>query len=239
MTKALILGCSHAAGAEIYKDPDLLISDDHKKTYGAQNSFPALIAQSLNHVPMNHAISGGSNDAIFRIFESQLESLSTNDIVIACWTGFDRGEVWYTKENRWLPIATNINVNQIQSDPVLLQGQPIGSIITDSKFFEEYAKIWNIMEANLPRGRLNKLKNILALNSLASMYDIKVINIDSFYPVQNFKWPSGIFWPVNISFCDWCNQQQFYRTDWGHYFRPAHQAYADLVLKTLSNCANW
>ena len=235
MHKALILGCSHAAGAEMDKDPNVKINSNQRNTYGAQNSFPVIIAQSLNYQPLNHAMAGGSNDAIFRIFESELVNLSSSDIVIACWTGFDRGEVWYSAEQRWLQISHNLfNTHQIIPNPVLLQGINQSGLITDSNFFQEYGKLWNIMEANIHRGRLNKMKNILSLNSLAQAHKIQVINIDSFYPIREYSWPENISWPLpNTTFCDWCDQQQFYRTNWGHYFRPAHQAYANLILENV------
>jgi len=234
MNKALILGCSHAAGAEMYKDPNVKIDDNQRDTYGAQNSFPVIIAQSLNYQPLNHAIAGGSNDAIFRIFESELVNLSSSDIVIACWTGFGRGEVWYGAEQRWLQISHNLNTHQTKPNPVLLQGINQGGHITDSKFFQEYGKLWNVMEDNIHRGRLNKIKNILSLNSLAQAHKIQVLNIDSFYPIRDYQWPENIIWPLpNTPFCNWCDQQPFEHTDWGHYFRPAHQAYANLILENV------
>jgi hypothetical protein len=235
MNKALILGCSHAAGTEMYKDSSLNIPCGQHEIYGAQNSFPVIIAQSLNYQPLNHAIGGGSNDAIFRIFESELGNLSSNDIVIACWTGFDRGEVWYSAEQRWLQISHNLfNTHQIKPNTGLLQGINQGRHITDANFFQEYGKLWNIMEANIHRGRLNKIKNILSLNSLAQAHKIQVINIDSFNPIVDYPWPENIIWPLpNSSFCNWSDQQSFKCTDWGHYFRPAHQAYANLILENL------
>ena len=70
--KALILGCSHAAGAEMYQDTSITI--DNPRSFGWLNSYPVSVARQLGYEPMNYAISGGSNDAMFRIFIEQLKN---------------------------------------------------------------------------------------------------------------------------------------------------------------------
>jgi len=70
MKKALILGCSHAAGSEMNTEPDVDLLNYGKDYYGYFMSYPAQLAQLLGYHPVNHAIPGGSNDAMFRIFET-------------------------------------------------------------------------------------------------------------------------------------------------------------------------
>jgi hypothetical protein len=70
MKRAIILGCSHAAGTEMYN--------------GIACSYPVKIAEQLGYVPENYAIAGGSNDAMFRIYEEHRTRLDSSDIVIAC-----------------------------------------------------------------------------------------------------------------------------------------------------------
>ena len=92
-----------------------------------------------------------------------------------------------------------------------------------------------LYESTVESRQLNKIKNILALNTLAQSHGIRVINIDSFNPINNFKWPDNIFWPVpKTTFCDWCQQAGFTTTSCGHYFKSAHQAFADYVLQFIS-----
>jgi len=86
MKKALILGCSHSVGAEMRDEPGLRFDNSiHALDYELAHCYPAQIAQALGYMPINRGISGGSNDAMFRLFLE--ETLTPNDIVIACWTG--------------------------------------------------------------------------------------------------------------------------------------------------------
>ena len=223
MKKALILGCSHAAGAEMWLDPDVINGSEE---YGYTRSYPVLIAQGLGYTALNHAISGGSNDAMFRIFESA--NLDNQDIVIACWTGFYRSEVWYQPETRWLSIAhSGVNVQKKQPSEVILEGMNGGSVIDEAAQYREYAKHWAVNEGNIFRGRLNKIKNILALNALAQMKGVKVLNIHSFNSVEcdSGAWPIG-----QEEFCNWCNERNFVHSDGGHYFKDAHAQFAEYVL---------
>jgi hypothetical protein len=174
---------------------------------------------------------------MYRIFCNELGQLTDNDIVIACWTGGNRSEVFYEKENRWLSISHgDTHTLQIQPDPVLLQGRPIPVKIRQHQQFEDYGKQWLVYEGHDQRGQLNKIKNILALNMLAQSQQIPVINIDSFWPILDYVWPSSINWPVqDKDFMTFCGEQKFPRTDWGHFFLPAHSAFADYVLKNIAN----
>lgn len=237
--KALILGCSHALGAEMHKQPGWTLEPEYANVdaYGAMNSYPVLLAQALGYVPRNHAISGGSNDAMYRIFCDQLPQLTASDIVIACWTGGIRSEVFYESEQRWLSISHgDTHTLQIQSDTVLLQGRSTPSKIPHAEPFEHYGRQWLIYEGYDQRGRLNKTKNILALNMLAQSHHIPVINIDSFWTViEDYTWPSALSWPVAQEFVQFCREHNFPHTDWGHFFRPAHSAFAEYILKNIAN----
>jgi hypothetical protein len=188
MKTALVLGCSHAAGSEISEPGE----DDR------ENSYPMHLARLLGYNPTNCAITGGSNDAIFRLAE---EHHNSYDIIIACWTGCNRTEVWDGQS--WQAIAPG--------------GRPIT--------VEQYRQQWLIHGTDDTSGRLNKLKNILAVNSLCD----NVINIDSFWPV-----PCEVAWAVPESFWDWCCEQNYARTVFGHFSLSAHQAFAKYVYKSLT-----
>jgi hypothetical protein len=225
MKQALILGCSHAAGSEIIDksynrtnvNPVLLSKRDD--AYGRDNSYPVLLAQRLGHTAMNYAIPGGSNDAMFRIFQEQCHNYN---MVIACWTGIDRTELWNSENHAWFPMAHGVVLgHQVRSD------------------LQEYGRHWAVHEGTQQRGHLNKTKNILALNMLAQSRNISVINIDSFQPVDwpdRMQWPNSMFWPVaDTTFCNWARQQKFSHNENGHFDRDAHSAFADYVLKNIAN----
>jgi len=209
MKKALILGCSHSVGAEMFKESGLIFdSFDQAERYGRTHCYPVQIAQALGYDPINLGISGGSNDAMFRRFTEQ--TLTHNDIVIACWTGINRSEIY---DNQWIAMAPGAVPDEINAD---------------------YFKHWLLYSANTEVSMLNKTKNILALNSLAYAQGIQVINIDSFWPVPDIAWPKSMKWPVDIDFMSWCQQHNFPHTNWGHFFKSAHDSYAEHVLQNIA-----
>ena len=225
MTKrALILGCSHATGAEMHKAPGLTVNNPQE--FGYLNSYPVLVAQQLGYIPLNYAISGGSNDAIFRIFCEQVEHLTSADIVIACWTGIDRTEIWHELDQQWLQLSIGQqNWNPIKSSTYALSGESYGGEILCLEEYKQYCRQWSKYHVNSNSSKLNKLKNITALNALTQARSISVINVDSFYSVKN-----NVKWAINETFTGWAGRNNFPKTDWGHYFLDTHQRFADLVV---------
>ena len=208
--KALVLGCSHAAGSEMISD-----------AYGRANSYPMLLAERMGYTAHNRSIGGGSNDAMFRIFQERCDAYN---VVIACWTGIARTELWDVKFQTWLSMAHGV----VLGDPTRARTE-----------LQEYGRQWTVYEGTQQRGHLNKTKNILALNMLAQSKHITVINIDSFQPVDwpdRMQWPSTMEWPVpDTTFCDWAIAQKFSHTENGHFDHDAHSAFADYVLKNIAN----
>jgi len=209
MKKALILGCSHSVGAEMRREPGLRLDDPNRALdYELTHCYPAQIARELGYTAVNRGISGGSNDAMFRLFLE--ESLTLDNIVIACWTGVNRTEIY---DNQWIAMAPGAVPDQVNAD---------------------YFKQWLLYSATTEVGMLNKTKNILALNALAHAQGIQVINIDSFWPVPDVVWPDSVSWPVPIDFMSWCQQHNFPHTDRGHFFKPAHDSFAQHVLQNIA-----
>ena len=198
MNTALILGCSHAAGTDM--------------TQGHDNSYPCIVAESLGYKIKNLAIPGGSNDAMFRIFEDEIKNLSLNDLVIVCWTGVIRTEVWNETSNEWVPV-------HLKSD-------------SPTKF-KNFFKEWLSVRTDDSSTRLNKLKNILALNFLAESKGIRVINVDSFYPISDFQWPVNVFWPTSENFWEWASKNNFKQTKNNHFDFDAHEEFAKLILQSI------
>ena len=218
MKKALILGCSHSRGAEMSQEPGLVFdSFDQAENYNLMHCYPAQIAHTLGYRPINRGISGGSNDAVFRLFLE--ETLTPNDIVIACWTGVNRSEIY---DRTWLQLCP-------------------GAIIP-KEITPDYFKQWLLYSGNTEVGMLNKTKNILALNAVAHAQGIRVINIDSFWPIDffpaiDFAWPDNVYWPVDTNFMAWCQQHNFPHTEKVHFFKPAHDSFAEHVLQNIAGRA--
>ena len=222
--RALILGCSHAAGAEMHKDPSLTTDDPQE--FGYLNSYPVLIARQLGYIPLNYAVSGGSNDAMFRIFCEQLGYLTSNDIIVACWTGIDRTEIWHELDQQWLQLSIGQqNWNPNKSSAYALSGGNCGGEISCRDEYKRYCQQWSKYHVNPQSSKLNKLKNITALNTLAQAKSISVINVDSFYPIKN-----SVKWAINETFTGWAVRNNCTKTDWGHYFLDTHQRFADLIV---------
>ena len=196
------------------KQPGLVFDNfDQVKNYELTYCYPAQIAKALGYDTINRGISGGSNDSMYRLFLE--ETLTPNDIVIACWTGVNRSEIY---DEKWLQLCPGATMPK--------------------KINSAYFKHWLLYSGNTEVGMLNKSKNIIALNALAHAQGIRVINIDSFWPVSfctsvNFSWPDIASWPVNIDFMSWCQQHNFSHTETVHFFKPAHDSFAEHVLENL------
>jgi len=242
MRNALILGCSHAAGALMHEEPGLVLPAEPNKDqyqveteYGARNSYPVVLSEILGYAPHNHAISGGSNDAMLRIF---LEQQQKFDLIIACWTGHERGELWHPDHEYWVPINVGHNDSfTIEPNEVLKQGRNVLTKLKNYELYEQYGKQWLIFEGNYQRGFNNKIKNILALNTMAKCQGIPVINLDSFQGIHHqFPWPKDIFRPLpghRLEFCNYCDAKEFPKEPRGHYFRAAHKDYAQFIKRKL------
>ena len=194
--KALVLGCSHAAGAEM----------STVREFRLANSYPAVLAQRLGYEVTNMAISGGSNDAMFRLFEQHGHDY---ELIVACWTGCNRTEVCYDTE--WMPVCV---------------GAPHHPDI------KQYHEQW-LLHTEDQSGRLNKIKNIVALNSMAHDQGKTVINVDSFWTVYT-TWPSTVSWAIDTDLWTWANAQNYPRYQLGHFGPEAHVAFADLILKNYT-----
>ena len=221
MKKAIILGCSHAAGSEMSQD----------YAYGCLNSYPALIAQQLGYQVYNHAIPGGSNDAMFRIGCRLLPTLSSHDIIIACWIGPHRTEIYHEDNQEWLPISPGNLFGRTVPDEIMREGRQVSFCSLPE--YEDYRNKWCVYGNSVEASHLNKIKNTYALNAMAYGMSVKVINLESFGSVDLPLCPPWINRPVDITFCDWAEQQNYSRTKYRHYFIEAHKGFAELVVSNL------
>ena len=240
MKKALVLGCSHAAGSEMHLEPGVDLGNHSLQSYDLANSFATLIAEKLGYVADNHAIPGGSNDAMFRIFENQTR-ISKPDLVIAVWTGFNRTEIYDEGNQVWQSLAPGKQrFHRVRSNPRIPEGENLPTPVTNESELLDYQKSWVMYHTNEASGILNKIKNVLALNALAQSMGIPVINLDSFQSVQDFAWPDMVYRPLSNreEFMNWAISQDFAKTEMGHFFKDAHECYANLVVSHVISCYN-
>jgi hypothetical protein len=230
MKKAYIFGCSHAAGSEMF-DNDL----DREYTH----SYPALIAQDLGYEIHNHAIPGGSNDAIFRILIDIHQSITDQDMIIFCWIGAGRVEIYSDDDDQWLQFSVGRQTfNVIEPHDVARQGQATGALVRDHDGWSDYKQQWQkrwlgIADRN---EKAQEYRNMLAAHYLASTRTQRIINIRSFagYDHPYCDTARHFHWPIkHEEFWQWCHDRQFAHTDWGHFGAEAHRAFADYILDRL------
>lgn len=236
MNSALILGCSHAAGTEMYKElvPAISAQKD-QDDYGYLNSYPVVISQRLGYRPLNHSAAAGSNDGMYRIWNSYISQglLTINDIVIACWTSDVRSEFYHAEEQQWLNLGPGVSDYWTKSaDDIILDGRPnYHTKVKNHNEYRKYLEYWTIYRTDNITSGLNRNKNIAALNSEAQGLGIKVINIYSLPGYKNVSIPTRQFWPVgDQDFMSWSQEKGYQYTKWHHYYSDAHKAFAEHVL---------
>jgi hypothetical protein len=239
LNKAIILGCSHAAGIEMFRGIDQQGLDQRQlDDYGYKNSYPMLIARDLGYVPVNHAIAGGSNDAMYRIGSELIDQLSTNDVVVACWTGPTRTEIWCDEESAWVPLAPGMeHFWKISPDDIIPQGRlQYHQNIKNHNNYIGYLKQWCTFDNYYQRWENNAVKNILALNFIAQQCKIQIINLFSFARITNQYIAKFGKWPLaSVDFTSWALSNNHQSTANGHFLFTAHREFADNVLLELKN----
>lgn len=201
--------------------------------YGYQNSYPVLVARDLGFGPCNHAIAGGSNDAICRIGSELVDQLSKDDLIIACWTGPTRTEIWCEEESAWLPLAPGMECFwKTEPDAVIPQGRlQYDQTIRNCNRYLEYLKQWCTFDNYYQRWVNNAVKNVIALNVMAKQCNVQIINffsfasIDNKYITQLGRWPAGC-----QDFVNWALGNHHRSTPNGHFLFAAHRGFADHVL---------
>ena len=232
MKRAYIFGCSHAAGSEMF---------DHDIDREYTHSYPALIARDLGYEIHNHAIPGGSNDAIFRILSSISQDITSDDAVIFCWTGPDRSEFFSEEANQWLQFAVGRSrFNETIAHPVALQGQFVGSVVPDESTWQQFFGLWQrlCLGKRSTNSYANRTRNVTAANCVATQRTTNVINLTSFAAYCDEDWPlvKHWNWPIGRQeFCMWALQRESAHTANGHFGLETHRAYADLVLAAVPN----
>lgn len=216
--KAYILGCSHVAGSEIEG-----WGIGHCTKFNLENSFLAQLAKLLNYEPENLAIPGASNDYIFRNFMYLINSnmIQPNDIVLVFWTGEERIEIQDPISKKWIQFSQGMSTNFPEYNS------------THKDFYELYQRL---MCMEPMRGRLNKIKNIYALNYIAKLKGIRVVNGDSFQEYgYDFKQDLPWLFPHD-SFTAWADRNKYeHSPDWYHYGLDAHTDFAKLCLEEYNS----
>ena len=231
MKRAYIFGCSHAAGSEMF-------NNDIDREY--THSYPALIARDLGYDVCNHAIPGGSNDAIFRILLGLHRDIDDQDLIIFCWIGAGRVEIFSEPDQQYLQFSVGQQTFHIlEPHDVALQGSATGQLVQDHTGWQSYHQAWQQRWLGMQdyNEKNQEYRNLLAAHSLAKSRTQRVINIRSFaghdhpyrYLTDDFYWPIGY-----TEFWDYCKQRQYSHTAWGHFGFEAHRDFADLVLDKVN-----
>ena len=209
MKKAFLLGCSHVSGSEIEG-----WGIGHSTPFNLANSFPSQFAKLIGYHPINLGSPGASNDYIFRTFTELLETtqITPNDIVIVFWTGEERIEIQDPLTREWMQFSVGMSTNIS------------GYTSTHKEFYDLYQRL---MCMEPMRGRLNKIKNIFALNYLAKLKGIQVINGDSFME-YGFLGKAELPWLFpHDSFTNWAGKKNYkVSPEWHHYGLDAHTDFA-------------
>jgi hypothetical protein len=209
MKKAFLLGCSHVSGSEIEG-----WGIGHTTPFNLANSFPSQFAKLIGYEPVNLGRPGASNDYIFRTFTELVESgeIKSTDIVIVFWTGEERIEIQDPLSKEWMQFSVGMATNIT------------GYTSTHKEFYDLYQRL---MCMEPMRGRLNKIKNIFALNYLAKLKGIEVINGDSFME-YGFLGKSELPWLFpHDSFTNWAGKKNYeVSPEWHHYGLDAHTDFA-------------
>lgn len=235
MKRAYIFGCSHAAGSEMF-DNDI----DREYTH----SYPALIARDLGYEVHNHAIPGGSNDAIFRILIDIHQSITDQDLIIFCWIGAGRVEIWNNQHQQWLQFSVGQPAFKIgEPHPVALQGRATGADIEDHRGWQHYHQAWQQRWLGIEdrNEKAQEYRNMLAAYALAETRTSRIINVRSFAGHEHAyrSTTDRFYWPIGYEeFWTWCNDRAFDRTLRGHFGAESHRAFADYVLLNISDDFN-
>lgn len=213
-----------------------------KFTYGFHHSYPAIIARGLGYNEIhNHAIPGGSTDAMVRIFGGMSDTIRPEqDIVIACWTGGDRTEYYDQEEDLWIQLSVGSKgFLRTRKSTIALQG----SFFEDSHVNETYIskrKQW-VLDSSAESCNRRLITNVIGLNEQAQMLGIKVMNLVSFYcpdcslrdrNISRFWWPVGF--DSKSTFLSYIQDLGHKKDATGHFLEAAHRDYAETVLNKIT-----
>lgn len=232
MKNAYIFGCSHAAGDEMF---------GYQTDLEYTHSYPALIANHLGYHTLNHSIPGGSNDAMFRAFCEQIDNITPKDIVMFCWIGPCRAEVYSEHDNQWLQFAVGRSAFHLtRKDDIALEGRFTEDLVKNPQGWENFHSAWirHYLDSKDVNARVNRRRNVVAANSLASAMGLRVINLISFgdWIPTEWRFVDGFYWPLeHTEFVQWCDKNQFKKTKNGHFLLDAHLAFSEHAMKVLGN----
>ena len=96
-TRLFAFGCSVTHGCELVNS-----AQDPRNILG---SYPALLANHLGIEYKNFAVCGASNEYIFHKIFEHLDEITSNDILLVCWTSYIR-ECWINDNKHWFFIPS-------------------------------------------------------------------------------------------------------------------------------------
>lgn len=212
-SRLFAFGCSVTHGCELVNS-----AQDSRNIPG---SYPALLANQLGIEYINLAVCGASNEYIFhKIFEN-LESITSNDILLVCWTSYVR-ECWVNDNQHWFFIPSwGACLDKLEHNGVCVADCEGAKVVSDMEYMlnpvSDYYKLFMRYKTDIAqyKQKLNHYSQIL--NNLK----IKTIELSCISTQVNQS--------VNIDFLSANLNQGLHPTS------IEHQRIADFVIEKFFN----
>jgi hypothetical protein len=221
----LAFGDSHVAGCEL---SDLASLEDYtsgKLTLeqaddaGKEFAFPQLVADQLNIPCYNYAMTGGSNARSLRLLIQAVQQ-HPNALILFGYTCTDRTEFYYPDAGTFLGR---------DKDNFLQVGMQWEGAIKDTGMTHP---INDIFIKNILREHDNLNDLMFLVDSIGVLNAITTLHL----PLFNGTTPADIDvfdFQGHGSYLSWCKANSFKQMPYLHYYRDAHAALAELILKEI------
>lgn len=220
----LAFGDSHVAGCELAGYGGLNDYAAGKLTLeeldapGKEFAFPKLVADKLNLPCYNFAMTGGSNSRSLRLLIDAVQK-HPNSLVLFGYTCTDREEFYYPDKGTFLGRDKDNFIQVGMQWEGAIKGvlhHPINDI-----YIKEVLRPYN----NL-KDLMFIVDNICTLYSKdfihLPMFPEELPDVDNLFQFEGHK-----------NYLDWCRVKEFTQMPYLHYYRDAHRALANQIIKDL------
>lgn len=238
MKTLVAIGCSHTAGAELYKG-----YGDHPKS--KELSFAASLAKGLGLEYINLAQNGASNDYIYRnsikFINENIDNIEEYFFLVG-WTSAWRFELRYRDDEchkhnngnyvldpKYVPCSPNMWLENIQESRMKKLVTKFSDILTEPTLtYDKMATFaWSLQQVfkslNIKYYMINTVHSIP--NTTSNMHIIKNLDIDNFYEPQN----------NDVTFYNYCtNELNIKVSKYYHLPQLAHDEYSKILLQRIN-----
>lgn len=230
MQSNLIVGCSHVEGFELeqelgYDVQTLPISSQEEVyNYRKANRFATKLFDKLN-LPHEALFKTGCDNSwiVYNLVDRVTNSKHKYDNVIVCWTGITRQQRYFKgSEFFFNPLYPGhmqnlINFkNRKEADDILKWEEVEHKHFLDFKFYDRQTHhFMNYIKIFLEQRDIN----FFYLNSIQNEVKLKEYTDNS----------------VQLSFVEFCENNDFTSAKYGHFLSDAHQAWADYLYAEIGD----